>query len=144
MKDLKNNINQISKRTFLSITPKIEDLKVVYNWIKKYNVPHFYVQVFFDKAYGISFEKILKLISNPLLEGKEYFIESDVKNQNKTTIKIRANKEMNVLEKVELPKHCSEMKELGRGRLLYYVKFKDSYSVINHSEWEKLFGFKLI
>lgn len=144
LKDLKNNINQISKRTFLSITPKIEDLKVVYNWIKKYNVPHFYVQVFFDKAYGISFEKILKLISNPSLEGKEYFIESDVKNQNKTTIKIRANKEMNVLEKVELPKHCSEMKELGRGRLLYYVKFKDSYSVINHSEWEKLFGFKLI
>lgn len=100
LKELKNNINQISKRTFLSITPKVEDLKVVYNWIKKYNVPHFYVQVFFDRAYGISFEKILKLISNPLLEGKEYFIESDIKNQNKTTIKIRANKEMNVLEKL--------------------------------------------
>lgn len=144
LKELKNNINLISKRTFLSITPKVEDLKVVYNWIKKYNVPHFYVQVFFDRAYGISFEKILKLISNPLLEGKEYFIESDIKNQNKTTIKIRANKEMNVLEKVELPEHYSQMKELGRGRLLYYVKFKDSYSIINHSEWENLFGFKLI
>ena len=51
---------------------------------------------------------------------------------------------MNVLEKVELPEHYSQMKELGRGRLLYYVKFKDSYSIINNDEWEKLFGFKLV
>ena len=50
---------------------------------KKYNVPHYYVQVFFDKAYGISFKKILQLISNPDLEGKDYFVESDIKNQNK-------------------------------------------------------------
>lgn len=144
LKNLKSIVKQISKRTFLSITPKIEDIKVVYNWIKKYNIPHFYVQVFFDKAYGIPFEKILKLISNPSLEGKDYFIEGDVKNQNKITIKIRANNEINVLKRIELPEHYSQMKELGRGRLLYYVKFKDSLSVINGKECEKLFGFKLI
>lgn len=143
LKELKNIINQVSKRTFLSITPKVEDLKVVYNWIKKYNVPHFYVQVFFDKAYGISYEKILQLISNPDLEGKEYFIEDDVKNQNKTTIKIHANKETNILSKVYLPEHSSAMKELGRGRLLYYVKFKNSASVINRVEFKNLFGFEL-
>lgn len=144
LKELKNIISQITKRSFLSITPKVEDLKVVYNWIKRYKVPHYYVQVFFDKAYGVSFEKILSLIGNSELEGKEYFIEGDIKNQNKTTIKIHANREMNVLEKVSLPKYYSEMKELGRGRLLYYVKFKNSFSIINKEECEHLFGFKII
>lgn len=143
LKKLKNNINSITKRTFLSITPKVEDLKVVYNWIKRYKVPHFYVQVFFDKAYGISFEKILQLLGNSELEGKEYFIESDVKNQNKTTIKIHANKEINILEKIYLPEHYSEMRELGRGRLLFYVKFKNSKSVINTDGFKKLLGVNL-
>ena len=143
LKELNNSLKQIKTRTFLSITPKVEDLKVVYNWIKKYNVPHYYVQVFFDKAYGISFKKILELLSNPELEGKDYFVESDVKNQNKTTIKIRANSEANVLEKIYLPEHYSDMKELGRGKLLFYVKFKNSLSVINYDGFERLFGFDL-
>lgn len=143
LKQLKSNLTEISKRTFLSITPKVEDLKVVYNWVKKYNVPHYYIQVFFDKAYGISFEKILKLISDPELEGIDYFLESDVKNQNKTTIKIHANTEENVLEKVSLPEHYSQMKELGRGRLLFFVKFKDSMSSLNVQAFKNLLGIDL-
>ncbi len=143
LKQLKSNLSEMSKRTFLSITPKVEDLKVVYTWIKKYNVPHYYVQVFFDKAYGISFEKILRLISRPDLEGIDFFIESDTKNQNKTTIKIHANTEEEVLEKVALPEHYSQMKELGRGYLLYYVKFKDSVSSINIQAFNRLLGIKL-
>lgn len=140
LKDLNQNLKAIKTRTFLSITPKVEDLKVVYNWIKKYNVPHYYVQVFFDKAYGISFKKILELISNPDLEGKEYFVESDIKNQNKTTIKICANKETNILEKVYMPQHYSDMKELGRGRLLFYVKFKNSVCILNQKGFKDLLG----
>lgn len=143
IRKLKSSINEITKRTFLSITPKVEDLKVVYTWVQKYNVPHYYIQVFFDKAYGISFEKILTLIGNPSLEGKEYFIESDVKNQGKTTIKINAARQRNVLEKIDLPEHYSEMKELNRGRLLYFIKFKDSKSVVNKAELEKLLEIKL-
>ena len=77
------------------------------------------------------------------LEGKEYFIESDIKNQNKTTIKIRACNEANILKKVYLPEHYSEMKELERGRLLFYVKFKNSFSVINKQGFEQLFNFEL-
>ncbi len=144
LKQLKSVISNITKRTFLSITPKVEDLKVVHTWIKKYNIPHYYVQVFFDKAYGVSYEKILKLIGNPDLENKEYFIESDIKNQNKTTIKIHANKEQCILQKVNLPLHCSKMKELGRGRLLFYVEFKDSISIINDEGFANLFGFNLL
>lgn len=143
LKELNDNIKEISKRVTLNITPKVEDLKVVYNWIKMYNVPHYYVQVFFDKAYGVSFEKILTLIGMPELEGSQYFIESDVKNQNKTTIKIKANEEHNILEKVYLPEHFSHMKELGRGRLLFYVKFKNSASVLNVDMFKDLFGFEL-
>ena len=144
LKNLKENIKEISKRTSLSITPKVEDLKVVYTWIQKYNVPHYYVQVFFDKAYGISFERILTLIGNSSLEGTEYFIESDVKNQGKTTIKINAKNEKNILEKIDLPEHYSEMKALNRGRLLFYVKFRDSISVINKEGFESLLGMKLV
>lgn len=143
LKLLKVNLSEMTKRTFLSITPKVEDLKVVYNWIKKYNVPHYYVQVFFDKAYGISYQKILNLISQPNLEGVDYFLESDIKNQNKTTIKIHANTEENILEKISLPEHFSHMKELGRGRLLYYVKFKKSMSSINAEAFKRLFGLDL-
>ena len=65
------------------------------------------------------------------MEGVDYFLESDVKNQNKTTIKIRANTEENILENISLPEHYSQMKELDRGRLLFYVKFKNSMSSIN-------------
>lgn len=143
LKEIKQNLNEIQKRTFLSITPKVEDLKVVYNWIKRYNVPHYYVQVFFDKAYGISYEDILKYICDEELEGKDYFIESDIKNQNKTTIKIKAEKGKNILSKITLPNHKSQMKELGRGRLLYYVTFENSIVTINSIEFEKLFRIKL-
>lgn len=143
LRKLKDNLSEMTKRTFLSITPKVEDIKVVYNWIKKYNVPHYYVQVFFDKAYGISYKKILTLISQPGLENVDYFLESDVKNQNKTTIKIHANTEENILEKIVLPEHFSQMKELGRGRLLFYVKFKNSMSSLNTESFKRLFGIDL-
>lgn len=143
IKNLKSEIKEIKKRDYLSITPKVEDLKVVYTWVQKYNVPHYYIQVFFDKAYGISFERILSLIGNPDLKDKEYSIESDVKNQGKLTIKIAAAKESNILEEIELPEYYSEMKELNRGRLLFYVKFKDSASVLNKDEFEKLLGISL-
>lgn len=68
MIELKSKITKIRQRDTLSITPKVEDLQVVYRWIQKYNVPHFYVQVFFDRIYGISFEEILDLL------GKESMI----------------------------------------------------------------------
>jgi len=144
LKEMKHNLKEIQKRDFLSITPKIEDLKVVYNWIQKYNVPHYYVQVFFDRAYGISYKNILELLNDEAQEGGVYFIESDVKNQNKTTIKIRANYGKMVLSRVELPSHYSVMKELARGRLLFYVKFRDSLAAVSKDELNTLVGFDLI
>ena len=68
-KRLKVAIKEIQKRDYLSITPKVEDIKDVYKWIETFNVPHFYFQVFFDKVFGISFEQILSIISNSDNEG---------------------------------------------------------------------------
>jgi len=122
-KELKTAIKEIQKRDYLFITPKVEDLKVVYKWIETYNVPHYYFQVFFDKVYGISFKKILEIISDSNNEGVIFSVESDSKNQNKDTIKIRSKSGTEVAYKVEEPDHRSVRKEMERGRLLFYVTF---------------------
>lgn len=123
-KELKKSIKEIQKRDYLSITPKVEDIKVVYKWIETFNVPHFYFQVFFDKVYGISFEQILEIISNTDNEGVVFSVETDTKNQNKTTIKIKSKSGVQIATKVDEPLHESVRKEMDRGRLLFYVTFK--------------------
>lgn len=124
LKELKQNIKILHKRDYLSITPKMEDIALVNRWIQNYNVKHFYLQVFFDKAYVISFQDILELVSNDDNEGNKFSIERDVKNQGKTTIKINVQVGKEILGKIDMPEHKSAMKELNRGRLLFYVTFE--------------------
>lgn len=121
--DLKTCLEEIRKRDYLSITPKDEDLRVVYKWIETFNVPHFYFQVFFDKSYGISFQNILQILTQPDKEGEYYEISTDIKNQNKTTIKINTKKTTQIAYKIDEPKHKSIRREMNRGRLLFYVTF---------------------
>lgn len=143
LSDIKNCLKIIHKRNSLSITPKAEDLKVVHKWINTYNVPHFYAQVFFDKIYGISFQYILRLLSNPDLEDEKYFIEQDAKNQNKTTIKIPSQDGICIAAAVSEPRHYSVRKELNKGRLLFYVKFDGGEACLDPVSFESLFGIKL-
>ena len=143
LSELKDCLKIIQKRNSLSITPKVEDLKVVYKWIMTYNVPHFYGQVFFDKVYGVSFQRILELVSNPDLEDDKYFIEQDTKNQNKTTIKIPSQDGTCLAEVVTEPNHQSVRKELNKGRLLFYVKFDGGEACLDANNFESLFGIKL-
>ena len=124
LKEIKVNLKILHKRDYLSITPKMEDIALVNRWIQQYNIKHFYLQVFFDKAYIISFKDILSLVSNDNNDGNNFSIERDVKNQGKTTIKINVQIGKEVLRKIDLPEHKSEMKELNRGRLLFYVTFE--------------------
>jgi type II restriction enzyme len=124
LKDIKENIKILHKRDYLSITPKMEDIALVNRWIQHYDVKHFYLQVFFDKAYIISFMDILTLVSNDNNDGNNFSIERDVKNQGKTTIKINVQIGKEVLGKIDMPEHKSAMKELDRGRLLFYVTFE--------------------
>lgn len=143
LSEIKKCLKNIQKRNSLSITPKVEDLKVVHKWIMTYDVPHFYVQVFFDKIYGISFQNILELISNPDLEDDKYFIEQDTKNQNKTTIKIPSQDGICLAQSVTEPEHYSVRKELNKGRLLFYVKFDGGEACLDAANFQSLFGISL-
>lgn len=139
-KELKKAIKEIQKRDFLSITPKVEDIKVVYKWIETFNVPHFYFQVFFDKVYGIAFEQILQIVSDPDKEGTIFSVEADSKNQNKTTIKINSKNGTPIAYKIDEPEHESVRKEMGRGRLLFYVTFKGGTAYLDADRLRQLLG----
>ncbi len=139
-KTLKNAIRVIQKRDYLSITPKVEDIKVVYKWIETFNVPHYYFQVFFDKVYGISFEQILSIISDPDNEGVIFSIEKDTKNQNKTTIKINSKSGIQIAYKVDEPEHKSVRKEMSRGRLLFYVTFQGGTAYLDINNLRQVLG----
>ena len=143
LSEIKKCLKVIQKRNSLSITPKVEDLKVVHKWIQTYDVPHYYVQVFFDRIYGMSFQHILELIANPALEDEKYFIEQDSKNQNKTTIKIPSQDGICLAGAVTEPNHHSVRKELNKGRLLFYVKFDGGEAFLDKENFEKLFDCSL-
>ncbi len=119
----KNDKND-KERTFLSFTPKVEDIAVILKWIEVHNVPHYYVQVFFDSIYVLPFISILELLAKK--ETTKYTIEKNAKNQFKSTIHININEGIRLTDDVKLPKHNSKMKELDRGRLLFYVTFATS------------------
>lgn len=138
-KEFKDCIETLQKRNYLSITPKVEDIKVVHKWINTYNVPHFYVQVFFDKIYGMSFKHIVELIAQPDLEGDKYSIEGDTKNQNKLTVKIPSQDGVCLAHAVYEPHHYSVRKELNKGRLLFYVKFVGGRAFLDEQNFDSLF-----
>lgn len=121
VRTFKEAIKQTKKRDFLSITPKMEDLKLIHKWIRTYGVPHYFVQVFYDKVYGIGFEEILTLISNSENQNKLFFIEQDNRNQMKKTIKINAKQGKEVALSTDLPLHRSKRKVFNRGRVVHYV-----------------------
>ncbi|MFT4256188.1 MAG: AccI family restriction endonuclease [Pseudoxanthomonas sp.] len=124
--EIKQHLKQLEKRAFLSITPKAEDMSLVYRWLQRFEVPHYYCQVFFDRAVLMGFEDILRLIAQPERENVDYFIESDEKNQGKTTFKINIALGNEAMHDIRIPEHQSAMKELPKGRLLFYVRFSPS------------------
>jgi len=133
LKTLKEQIKVLHKRDYLSITPKLEDIALVNRWIQQFNVRHYYLQVFFDKAYLIPFQRILEISADPNKEGSVFSVETDIKNQGKTTIKINIQVGQEIIGKIDMPHHVSEMKELDRGRLLFYVKFHGGKGYLDQS-----------
>ena len=123
LRSMKEQIKILHKRDYLSITPKVEDLLLVNRWIQYFGVRHSYLQVFFDKAYIIPFKSILEIVCDSQKEDVVFSIERDVKNQGKTTIKINILAGKEILGKIDMPEHRSALKELERGRLLFYVTF---------------------
>jgi type II restriction enzyme len=64
-KELKRSITEIQKRDFLCITPKVEDIKVVYKWIETFNVPHFYFKFSLIRFMEFPLNKFCKLFPTP-------------------------------------------------------------------------------
>lgn len=138
--ELRTQLEIIQSQKELSITPKVEDMAVVYKWIQTYGVPHYYIQVFFDMIYGIAFEDILNLITTEERDGVDFRIDADPKNQFKTTIKIYTKSAKVIAGRVDEPEHSSVKKELSKGRLLYYVKFKNGKAYLDIEHLKQLFG----
>ncbi len=137
LKALKARIKLLHRRDYLGITPKLEDLALVNRWIQSFGVRHFYLQVFFDKAYLISFEEILAIASDSNNEGTVFSVERDVKNQQKTTLKINVKIGKELLGRIDMPEHSSELKELERGRLLCYVAFSGGRGYLDADVFDK-------
>ena len=133
LRSLKEQMKILGKRGYLSITPKVEDLALVNRWIQRFDVRHYYLQVFFDKAYVISFKDILTIIADPSNEDQLFSIEKDVKNQGKTTVKIDVQVGKEILGRIDMPEHRSAMKELDRGRLLFYVTFHNGRGYLDNN-----------
>ena len=138
--ELKGHIAILHKRDYLSITPKVEDIALVNRWIQRFGVKHYYLQVFFDKAYLIPFEQIIEIAADPKNEGNVFSVERDVKNQGKTTIKINVQVGREVIGKIDMPKHRSQMKEFERGRLLFYVTFEGGRGYIDGPLLKEVLG----
>lgn len=137
----------------LSFTPKVEDLIVVLKWINHFGVPHYYVQVFFDAIYAISFQNILTLVRDAKLEitgvknkriygylnGQlKFVIEKNPKNQYKETIHIFLDSGIRIDEGIDIPKLRALRKELASGRLLHYVTFENSAAKLNEKNFLSL------
>ena len=115
-------------RKSLSFTPKLEDLRIVKKWVDTYDVPHYYVQVFFDSVYIISFKKILQtLITNNRWTPKQnpsgvFTVANDPKNQFKTTFQIHLDQGTKLADVTQMPEVFGHRLELERGRLLHFIK----------------------
>lgn len=74
------------------------------------------------------------------MKGIVFSVEADTKNQNKTTIKINSKSGIQIAYKIDEPKHESVRKEMGRGRLLFYVTFKGGTAYLDVNNLQTILG----
>jgi hypothetical protein len=110
-----------------SFTPKLEDLPIVMRWIVVHKVPFFFVQVFFDCAYIISFEKILNIIGKT---GK-YYIEQVERNQRKSTFYIPLSEGVMIGLFKKEPSWEGRVQKREDGRIEPYVVPRDGELDLN-------------
>lgn len=123
-------IRDTKKETFgrntLSITAKVEDFVVILNWIRTHDVPHYYVQVFFDSVYIISFEEILELLASPDANSSSFTFEKNEKNQMKYTVHIDVDEATKIADDMPFPETAAAQRVFDDGRVQNYVTFHTS------------------
>lgn len=120
------------ENNFLSITPKLEDLILINKWIQTFGVEHYYLQVFFNAIYLISFENILDIIINidnydkknkRNEDKKTYELSREVNNQFKSTYYIDV-RFAELIGNLEIPKLKSDFIERKDGSITLFTNFK--------------------
>tara|TARA_Y100000590_G_C15672902_1_gene996914 strand:- start:1022 stop:1918 length:897 start_codon:yes stop_codon:yes gene_type:complete len=102
----------------LRYTVKVEDLKIVYRWIERQNVPQFYCQVFFDSIYLINVKEIFKIIA----EGTgSVIIDKPAASQLKSTIFIPITRGVVIGNVKEAPNFEAKTKISNSGKIDAYV-----------------------
>lgn len=109
-----------SGRSELSFTPKVEDLRLIGDWIRVFGVPHYYVQVFFDEVHGISFQTILELL---VADASGVRLEINRRNQGKSTIHVDLSHGIQLAAITEGPQLSASLRDLPNGRRVVYVQF---------------------
>ncbi len=79
----------------------------------------------------------MRTVRDPDNEGEVYFLEKDIKNQGKRTIKVNVEIGEEVLGRIDMPTHYSALKELDRGRLLFFVKFRGGRGYLDSRAFAK-------
>jgi hypothetical protein len=86
----------------LNFTIKNEDLDVIKKWMTTYkNKRVYYVQLFFNGSFAISFDEIMKIL-NTGKKGYDYIVKKESKT-GKLTYKIPVSKGVKFAECVEMP-----------------------------------------
>ena len=101
-----------------SFTVKVEDLKIVYRWIERFEKPQMYCQVFFDSMFAIDFLEIFEIIGN----NKGFKIERPENSQLKTTIFIPITAGIKIAEYKSIPTFATEHTRSQLGRHDAYVR----------------------
>ncbi|ACJ16872.1 Type II restriction enzyme AccI [Thermococcus onnurineus NA1] len=162
IKMIKTKYDALSSKQ-LSFTPKVEDLAVIKQWINTYGVPHYYVQVFFDRIYAISFTRILEIVSNGLqqikrrplpkmVKSEKFKIDRQPKNQFKITIYLDINEGVHIGDVCEgeycptdenhLPELAGKYTVLNDGRVIVAVDFVGGYAKIYEDRFLSLIGLR--
>jgi hypothetical protein len=111
-----------------SFTVKVEDLKIVYRWLKNHDIPQIYCQVFFDSIFAINFLDIFRIISS----GSGFLIENPKKSQEKSTIMIPITKGIKIAS-CSLPDFEVEHKVTRLGRHDAYVRPVGGEANLDHA-----------
>jgi len=124
----------------LSFTPKVEDVYVIHRWVANHDVPHYFVQVFFDSVWMLPFRALLEILQTPAAEGSRFSVQRDQRNQFKTTLHIPISEGTRVSTRVEEPCHRSVRHAFADGRLAFYVRFSGGSLQLDNEAFLRVLG----
>jgi hypothetical protein len=119
----------------LGFSLKVEDIKIVYRWIKLNNKSQSYFQVFFDKIYAMNFLEMIRYVAS---NEKKIKIKTPEKSQGKTTIFIPLDLGTCVGTIIEKPKIEAIQKITRLGRYDFYVKPVGGKLELNYENFNKI------